>query len=260
MECLGLRDKRVLVTASTRGIGFGVAETLLRYGAVVTINGRWKKSVAAAVERLRGLGRVYGVAADLTVREQAEGLVDRAAELMGGLDGLVYITGPPRPGRFSELGEDDWAYGARLLIYSAIWVTRRALRYLGRGSSIVYLTSVATKEPIPGIALSNTLRIAVHGLAKTLSKELAPHGIRVNTVMPGYIDTDRVRQLAEKIAADKGVSVEEARRMIEEKIPLGRIGEPREIGYVVAFLLSPMSSYITGAAIPVDGGLLSSVF
>ncbi len=183
----GLEDMRVLVTASTRGIGFGVAHVLLREGAYVMIDGRGRESVFDALRRLGGV-KAYGVVADLTRREDVERLVEEAAEHMGGLDALVYVTGPPRPGCFTEIG------------------------------------------------------------------------IRVNAVMPGYIDTDRVRQLAERRAREKNISIEDAYREIAAAVPMGRMGKPEEIGYVVAFLLSPYASYVTGASIPVDGGLLSSVF
>lgn len=258
----GLEGRRVLVTASTRGIGFGIAKVLLREGARVVINGRYREGVDRAVEELRGLGEVYGVAADLTRRGDVERLVEEAVRLLGGLDALVYVTGPPRPGYFTELSPEDWDYGARLLIMSAVWLTRAALPHLEKGvePSIVYLSSVAVKEPIPNIALSNVLRIAVQGLVKTLARELGPRGIRVNAVLPGYILTDRVRQIARDRAAREGRSEEDVLRDIASEVPLGRIGEPEEVGHLVAFLISRYASYITGASIPIDGGLLRSVF
>ncbi|KSW11706.1 short-chain dehydrogenase [Pyrodictium occultum] len=258
----GIQGLRVLVTASTRGIGHGVAEVLLEEGARVVINGRNRERIEEALEGLRGRGEVYGVAADLTRRDDVKRLVNNAAKLLGGLDAVVYVTGPPRPGVFEELGLEDWDYAARLLVMSAVWVAYYALPYLRESSrpSLVYVTSVATKEPVEGLTLSNALRIAVHGLVKTLSRELGRHGIRVNAVMPGYIMTDRVRQLAERRARREGRSPEEVLRDIAASVPLGRIGEPREVGYLVAFLLSPYAGYINGASIPVDGGLLHSVF
>jgi len=258
----GLQGFRVLVTASTRGIGRGVAEILLENGARIVVNGRSTENVEKAVEELRGKGEVYGVAADLTARSDVERLVKEAARMLGGLDAVVYVTGPPRPGVFEELGLEDWEYGVRLLVMSAVWTAYYALPYLKQSSrpGLVYVTSIATKEPVEGLTLSNALRIAVHGLVKTLSRELARYGVRVNAVMPGYIMTGRVRQIAEARAAKEGRSPEEVLRDIARAIPLGRLGEPREVGYLVAFLLSPYAGYITGASIPVDGGLLRSVF
>ncbi|ABM81442.1 SDR family oxidoreductase [Hyperthermus butylicus] len=253
---------KVLVTASTRGIGRGVAEVLLEEGAHVVINGRTRESVEKALEALRGKGRVYGIAADLSVREDVERLVKEAARLMGGLDAVVYIAGPPRPGKFEQLGLEDWELAARLLALSAVWIAYYSLPYLkeSKNPSMVYLTSVATREPLEDLALSNTMRIAVHGLVRTLARELGKYGIRVNAVMPGYILTDRIRQIAEKRAKERGVPVEQIYQEMASTIPLGRIGEPREVGYLIAFLISPYASYINGASIPIDGGYLRSVF
>ncbi len=255
---------RVLISASSRGIGFGIAKVLVSMGANVVINGRNAERLRRAVEELKGIGRgrAYGVRADISVREEAEKLVDEAVKHLGGLDSLVYITGPPKPGYFTELSLEDWGKGVDLLIMSAIWITKRALPYLEESSnpSIVYLTSIAVKEPIPNIALSNTLRISIQGLAKTLAGELGPRGIRVNTVLPGYIYTDRVEQLIRDRMERTGRSREEILREINSSIPLRRIGKPEEVGYLVAFLISRYASYIHGASIPIDGGRLKTVF
>lgn len=258
-----LEGYRVLVTASSRGIGRGIAEVLCEEGAHVVVNGRTREHVENTVARLAASGcRVKGVTADLTVRSDVERLVDEAVSFLGGLDALVYVTGPPKPGRFTELSLEDWDYARRLLIDSAILLVYRALPHLerGRNPSIVFLTSVATREPIEELALSNTLRIAVHGLVRTLARELGPRGVRVNAVMPGYILTDRVKQLAKRRAEERGVNVDEVYREMASEVPLRRIGDPREVGYLVAFLISRYASYINGASIPIDGGLLRSVF
>jgi len=238
-----------------------VAEVLLEEGAVVTINGRSQPSVEEALKELERKGRVYGVAADLTKREEVYKLVDEAYRLMGGLDAVVYVTGPPKTAKFVELEDEDWDYGVRLLTLSAVWVARAALKYLreSKNPSMVFVTSTAVKEPIPNITLSNVLRISVHGLVKTLALELGPLGIRVNGIMPGYILTDRFRNVVRDRARREGKSEEAVLKEIEAEIPLRRIGEPRDVGYVVAFLLSRYASYITGAMIPVDGGRLKSV-
>ncbi len=252
---------KVLVTASTRGIGFGVASVLLRRGHEVTINGRTEGSVRASLARLKELGRVHGVAADLTSREEVKKLVNEAAELMGRIEGLVYIAPPPKPGRFEELTHEDWELATRQLLLSAVWLVQEALLYLKSSKgSIVLLSSFAIREPVEVLALSNVVRISIAGLTRTLARELGRYGVRVNMVMPGNIETERARQVIESRARAKGVTYEEELQAEMADVPLRRIGRPEEVGEVVEFLLSERASYVTGAAIPVDGGLLRGVF
>ncbi|MCD6300861.1 MAG: SDR family oxidoreductase [Staphylothermus sp.] len=259
-----LEGMRVLVTASSRGIGYGIAKVLVREGCKVVINGRNKERLMKAVEELKkiGSGQVYGVRADLTVPEELEVLVKKTIEYLNGLDALVYIPSPPKPGYFKELSFDDWDYGIRQLVVSPVRLTYLVLPYLleSRNPSIVYVTSIAVKEPIPNTVLSNALRISIQGLAKSLSKEFGPKGIRVNTVLPGYILTDRLRQLAQDIARRENRTEEEILRGFKERVPLKRLGKPEDIGYLVAFLISRYASFINGVSIPIDGGVLSSVF
>ncbi|MCE4615024.1 MAG: SDR family oxidoreductase [Desulfurococcales archaeon] len=262
MVNLGLNGYRVIVTASTEGIGRGIVEVLLEQGAKVVINGRTAGKMEKTISDLSLLGEVYGVTGDLSVPSQAESIVDKGVEMLGGLDSLVYVTGSPKPGAFANLNWEDWDGGINLLIKSSLALTRRAIIHL-KGSdnpSIVYSTSVAVKEPIPDIALSNVLRISVHGLVKTLARELGSMNIRVNAVMPGYIMTKRVVELAESRSKGDNVSVDEVIDSIGKGIPIGRIGNPRDVGYAVAFLISRLASYITGVSLPVDGGLLRSIF
>ena len=255
---------RVLVTASSRGIGFGIAKVLVREGAKVVISSRNKERLYRALHELNniGSGEAYAVQADLTRREDIERLIKETIDRLGGLDALVYVTGPPRPGRFQDLRLDDWDYGVRLLIMSAVWLTYYSLPYIMESTnpSITYVTSVAVREPIETIALSNTLRISVHGLVKTLARELGRKNIRVNAVLPGYIYTDRIKEIASDKASRTGKSVDEVINDMVKEVPLGRIGKPEEVGYLVAFLISKYASYINGASIPIDGGLLRSVF
>lgn len=255
---------RVLVTASTRGLGRGAAEALLEEGAKVVINGRSRDNVEKTLGELKSRfgDRVHGVAADLTVREDVYRLVDEAVKFLGGLDSIIYITGPPRPGTFQEIREDEWEYNARLLVFNAIWLVNASLPYLRKSSnpSIIFSTSLAVKEPIDNLALSNVLRLSIHGLVKTLAKELGREGIRVNAVMPGYIETDRIRKLIEDRARRGNKSYEEAYREFVSDIPLGRLGSPIEYGRVIVFLASKYASYLNGVSIPIDGGLMKSIF
>ena len=259
-----LEGYKVLVTASTRGIGRGIAEVLLSDGAKLFINGAHEESLSKALKELRSVygNQVSGLKADLRKASNIKELVRKAIKFLNGLDSLVYVTGPPKAGFFRDLSISDWADGVDLLILSAVNLVREVLPYLKKSgkASIVFSTSVAVKEPIPNIALSNTLRIGVHGLMKTLARELGPEGVRVNAVMPGYVMTDRVRYLAMDRAKREGRSFQEVIKEISSEIPLRRIADPKEIGYVTAFLISKYASYVNGASIPVDGGLLKSQF
>ncbi len=260
---LGLRGARALVTASTRGIGFAVARLLGREGARVCVSSRSPRNVERAVERLRREGiEAHGFQADLTSRSDVARLVQGCAEKLGGLDVLVYNTGGPRPGRFTEVSEEDWEYATRLLLLSAVWVTRDALPYLerSRNPSITYIASVAIREPIPDIVLSNVVRISLAGLVRSLARELGPRGVRVNAVLPGLTRTERIVELAKRRAAEEGRSIEDVLRDMARDVPLGRMAEPEEVARVVVFLASPAASFVNGAVVPVDGGLLRSVF
>lgn len=263
MACgLGLEGARVLVTASTRGIGGGIARVLLECGARVVINGRSVEGVRRALAGLSGFeGRVHGVAADLSVEGEAERLVREAVRVLGGLDALVYVPPPVPGGRFLSLGMRLWRLSYRLLIEAAVEAVSASYPHLVESGnpSITFITSIAAWEPLPEIATSSVLRPGLHAMTILLARELGPDGIRVNAVIPGYIETDRLRQVAEARAREKGTSVGEELRKMAEGVPLGRLGLPGDIGWLVAFLASPRASYITGALIPVSGGLHSSV-
>ena len=267
MPRLGIEGLRVLVTASTRGLGRGIAEVLASEGARLVVNGRSREAVERAARELaeKHGAEAYGVAADLTVLEQVDMLVDRAAELLGGgLDALVYVPPPPPPGGFRDVPREEWLRWSRALSLAPVWAAQRFLahhRPRGDGAGgLVYVTSIAVREPIPDIVLSNALRISIHGLVRSLAKELGPLGVRVNAVMPGYFLTSRVRGLAEKRAREQGTTPDKVLEQMASQVPLRRIGRPEELGWVVAFLLSPFAGYVHGASIPVDGGRLNSVF
>ncbi len=254
---------RVLVTASSKGLGKAIARSFLENGAAaVTISSRNRDNLSRAARELSsaGAGSVYAVPADLTVREQVEELVDRAHELMGGLDSVVYVTGPPRPGRLMELTPEDWEYGARLLVLSAIWITYRAVDRLRRpGGSIVYMASTSIAEANLELALSTVLRTSLAGLVRVAARELGPMGIRANMVLPGLARTDRMEALVRRTSEARGISEEEAERALTSGIPLRRAADPSEVASVAVFLASEAASYVNGAVVAVDGGSMLRV-
>lgn len=258
----GLRGARVLITAASQGIGYGAAEAFLAEGARVVVNSSNPGRLTDAVARLGRLGEAHGVVADLTRPADLDRLLADTVEHLGGLDTLVYVTGSPSPGLFMEQGYDDWNRAAALLVVSPAYLARKAAEAMAVGAAggrMVFLTSVAIREPIPNLATSSVCRIAVAGLVKTLSRELGPKGIRVNGILPGYIRTGRLDEVFEDAARRRGVSPDEVLHGLERDIPLGRIGSPEELARAIVFLGSEMSSYISGAMLPVDGGLLRSV-
>jgi 3-oxoacyl-[acyl-carrier protein] reductase len=259
---LGLGGQRVLVTGASQGIGRAAARLLLEEGAHVVINSSHPERLARAVQSLSGYGRVEGVVADLRNPSDLERLIAEATQHLGGLDVLVYVTGGPKPGRAMELDHAAWQHAAELLAVSPAYLSRLAAERMisnPRGGRIVLLGSVTMREPIPTLALSNVMRISLLGLVRTLARELGPKHIRVNGILPGYIDTERVREIFDDAARRESIAPEEARTRLERDIPLGRLGDPAELARVIAFLASDASSYVTGAVLPVDGGLLRSV-
>ncbi len=258
----GIVRSRVLVTAASQGIGFGAARAFVRGGARVVVNSSHAGRLDAAVRTLGELGEVHGVAADLRNEADLDRLVRESVRYLGGLDTLVYVTGSPTPGTYLEQSYEDWERAARLLVVSPAYLARLAARAMTDSRSrgrMVFLTSIAIREPIPTIATSSVCRIAVAGLVRTLARELGPAGIRVNGILPGYIATDRIAEVVEDSARRKGTTPADERAALEREIPLGRLGTPDELAEAILFLASERSSYVTGAMLPVDGGRLRSV-
>ena len=254
---LALTGARALVTASTKGIGFGIARVLASCGARVVINGRNPGTVSESVEKLSSLGEVSGIACDLTQEGCASRLVREAASRLGGLDALVYVPPPPPGGRFQEVSLEDWRLSYRLLVEAPIEAVTTAVDYLreSKNPSITFVTSIAAWEAFPEIATSTVLRPSLHALTVLLARELGPLGVRVNAVVPGYILTDRLIALAEKRAGLRGTTSDQELGEMARVIPLGRIGEKEEVGWIAAFLASPRASYVTGAIVAATGGL-----
>jgi 3-oxoacyl-[acyl-carrier protein] reductase len=249
-----LEGKKIVVLAGTKGIGYGVSKALVTAGAHILLCSRSRENVDRALMELKGPGKAYGVTCDLSDERSLKKVFMVASEKLGYLDGMVYNTGGPPPGLFTDLDLEKWDYSYRLLVRSAVVATREFLRISNRGASVVYLTSIAIKEPVSNLVLSNSLRMSIAGLSKTLADELKGR-VRFNVVLPGYILTDRVIDLARRKAEERGISVERVLEEMGAEVPLGRVGRVEEVANLVLFLLSPLSSYINGAAIPVDGGL-----
>lgn len=260
---VNLAGRKALVTGASSGIGLGVAKILSLAGADVTILARNPEELEKARKEIQAFsGKEPGIIqADLTKREDLE----RVEEILkkGQLpDILFYSTGGPKPGSFLDLTMQDWEEAFYLLVYPAIYITNVLIPYMisQRWGRLIYLTSLAIKEPMPNLALSNVIRISFAGLVRTLARELGGYGITVTGIMPGIVQTRRVEEIALSNAKKEGISFEESLRKLTADIPAKRLGKPEEIGYLVAFLASDYASYINGAMIPIDGGRQVSVF
>jgi 3-oxoacyl-[acyl-carrier protein] reductase len=256
---LGLTGKVAMVAGASRGLGFAVAQALAGEGALVSMVSRSETAVREAAARIGG--ETLAVAADVSSAEAVEAWAEATRRRFGGVDLLFTNSGGPPAGPAMSFDDRAWQQAADLLLFSTIRMARLAVPMMEArgGGAILMSTSSSVKEPIPNLGLSTVLRASVSALAKTLALELAPAKIRVNQIIPGRIDTDRVRQLDQVNGEKQGITPEAARQKSMAGIPLGRYGETAEFGRVAAFLLSDAASYMTGATVQVDGGLVRSV-
>ncbi len=255
---LGLRGRTAFVAAASSGIGRGVALAFAAEGCDVGLCAR----NGDALERVAMQGRESGVravpvVADVTSAKAVREAVQRTIETTGRLDALVVNAGGPPPGHFSEIGDEQWQSAYELTLLSAVRLVREALPALRRSdaASILFLASWSVKQPIDGLLLSNAVRAAVNGLAKTLSTELAPD-VRVNSILTGRIRTGRTEELTRHNHPDADLETTLAQEA--RTIPLQRFGTVEELARVAVFLSSPAASYITGVALPVDGGVVQA--
>lgn len=255
---LGLKNKVALVAGGSMGLGFAVARMLAAEGARIAVCALDDPNLMAAETAIRAEtgSEIIAVPADLADAAQAKQFVNRAREHFGTVDILVNNAGGPPSMPFLDIDDDLWSFGFRLNLMSAIAMSREVIPIMKekRWGRIINMTSISVKQPIDGLILSNTIRAGVVGLAKTLSTELAPYNITVNSVCPGYTLTNRVRNLSKTVAEKMQTTPEEVIRKWEKDIPMGRLGTPEEFAGLVTFLASERASYITGAAIQIDGG------
>lgn len=256
---LGLKGKVAMVAGASRGLGYAVAKALAEEGARVSIASRDEAASSAAARRMGG--EVMSVGADVTSADAIAGWARATEQKFGGIDLLFTNSGGPPAGATLSFDDRAWQDAADLLLFSTLRMIRAAVPSMKSrgGGAILVSTSSSVKEPVQNLGLSTVLRASVSALAKTLALELAADRIRVNQIIPGRIDTDRVKHLDEVNAKKQGVTPEEAKKRAIAAIPMGRYGEIEEFGRVGAFLLSDAAAYITGATVQVDGGLIRSV-
>lgn len=255
---LGLNGRAAAVAAASAGLGRAAARALAAEGAAVALCARNEPRVREAAESIAAEtgARTLAVVADVADPEQCRRFVSEAAEAFGRLDVLVTNTGGPRPGTAAQVELEDWEAALRSTLLNVVALVRAAVPHMReRGwGRIVNVASLSAKQPIPGLVLSNAFRPAIAGLARTLADELGPEGILVNTLCPGYTDTDRLAELAEARARAAGTTPEQVTAALAAGVPLRRIARAEEFGAVVAFLCSERASYLTGVTLAVDGG------
>jgi 3-oxoacyl-[acyl-carrier protein] reductase len=250
---LGIKNKIAFVAASSQGLGKAVALELAQEGCIVVINGRNKTTLEETKKEIEKYGEVLAIAGDLSVGDERERMIKKALDAYNTIDILVTNTGGPPTGKFEDFNEQHWHDAYKSLLQSAVGLIAGFLPPMKQQQwgRIITITSMAVKQPVNNLVLSNSVRASVVGLVKTLSNEVAEYNITVNNVMPGYTETERLMELI-----DNNPSFASAK----SEVPLGRFGKPEEFAAAVAFLASERAAYITGVSLPVDGGWIKSVF
>ena len=261
---LKLKGKVAMVAASSKGLGYGIAQALAQEGASISIGSRTKEDIKIAAKKLSKktgvpvLGSVLDSSNPISIKQWT----DETLKEFGGVDKLVVNAGGPPPGKFEDFTDEDWQSAFDLNLFSAVRMIREALPLMRKrgGGSILTVTSMSVKEPIDVLILSNVMRSGVTSLVKILSIQLAQDNIRLNNLMPGRINTDRIRSLDALNSEKQKITIEQIKAASHAQIPLGRYGTIEEFGRTGAFLLSDAASYITGSSLAVDGGALKTVW
>lgn len=259
---LGIEGRVAVVLAASRGIGRGCAEVLAEEGVRLAICARSAGPLDAAARELSERTEVFARRCNVTDRKEAEEFLEAVRRRFGAVDILVNNCGGPAPGTLDTTREEEkWFQAFERSLYQVVrWTQAVAPEMIRRRwGRIVNIVSTSVRQPIDGLLLSNSIRPGVLGFTKSVSRELAPYNVLINCVLPGPILSDRTRELARERSRVEGIPVEEVLRRKASEIPAGRLGDPREIGEAVAFLSSERSSYITGQALAVDGGLLRCI-
>jgi 3-oxoacyl-[acyl-carrier protein] reductase len=264
MMDLGLKDRVAIVAASSQGLGKAVALALAREGAKLAMCSRKADAIEAAADEIRRTTGVdiLAMAADVTRSGDVRRLVTETLQRFGRIDICVTNAGGPPSKSFAETTESDWAAAVDLNLLSVVHLAREVLPIMSkqRWGRLLTITSVAVKQPVDGLILSNSVRSAVSGLVKSLANEYGKDNVTVNNVCPGFTRTARLTELAARLATNEGVAREQAEERWTSQIPLGRLAEPEEFANAVTFLASERASYITGVSIAVDGGLVKGIY
>jgi 3-oxoacyl-[acyl-carrier protein] reductase len=257
---LGLKNKRALITASSRGLGYATALVLAKEGCKVAVNGRDEAKIKGIAEKLsKETGtQVIGVAGDVSLPDVPEKLIQETVDVLGGLDILITNAGGPPPGAFESFDETAWQKAIDSSFMGHVRLIKFALPALRMSdcANVLTVTSFVVKQPMQNLVLSNSIRTATIGLTKSMALELGREGIRFNSILPGWTETERVTELMSARAKANSSTVEEELRKQTAEIPLGRMGRPEEFANAAAFIVSPAASYITGVMLNVDGGII----
>lgn len=263
---LQLQGKKALISAASSGLGLATAIALAKEGVNLVICGRNAETINQAVTEIKNQSRhtteVFGIVTELCEPDQIQNLVDRTAQQLNGLDILITNAGGPPTGRFDAVDLTAWQLAFNLTLMSCSNLIKSALPYLrqSKQASILTITSISSKQPISGLMLSNVFRPGIVGLTKTLSQELGPENIRVNSILPGWIMTERSKALLSSMSEKNKTTFKEEYDKVSQATALKRLGQPEEFAKAATFLVSPAASYITGVMLQVDGGSYSGLF